>query len=167
MSCRGNGAGTGRGRTAEPGILTTIKMKHDADRLMELLKQAREVRGELDELISRMTGVNLEGRLQAAKILEKIRGDVAQFFGITVLDMTGRDRHEQVVWPRHVAMYMMRTMTHASLNEIGEVFGKRDHGTVLAAVKDVQNRCDTSAETLVSVRLIQEILKKKYGKEKE
>jgi chromosomal replication initiator protein len=54
--------------------------------------------------------------------------------------MTSKRRPANIAFPRQVAMYLSRCHTKASLNEIGDAFGGRDHGTVLHACKTVQNR---------------------------
>ena len=136
---------------------------NDADRLMELLEQARKIRFELDELITRITGVSIDGKLRVGKILEKIRNEVASLFKLSVIEITSEQRPKRLTWPRHVAMYMMVKLTDSTFVQIAEAMNKKCHGTVIHAVEDVQNRCDTSAETLTSIRLIQAHLKKKFG----
>ena len=59
-------------------------------------------------------------------------------------DMTSKRRPANIAFPRQVAMYLARELTKASLNEIGEAFGGRDHGTVLHACKLVKK---TNART--------------------
>src|SRR4029434_2755412 len=55
-------------------------------------------------------------------------------------DMTSKRRPASIAFPRQVAMYLARELTKASLNEIGDAFGGRDHGTVLHACKLVKKR---------------------------
>ena len=54
--------------------------------------------------------------------------------------MTSKRRPASIAFPRQVAMYLARELTKASLNEIGDAFGGRDHGTVLHACKLVKKR---------------------------
>jgi chromosomal replication initiator protein len=54
--------------------------------------------------------------------------------------MTSKRRPASIAFPRQVAMYLARELTKASLNEIGDAFGGRDHGTVLHACKLVKRR---------------------------
>ena len=68
--------------------------------------------------------------------------------------MTGKRRSAKIVFPRQVAMYLARCHTKASLHEIGETFGSRDHGTVLHACKTVSVRMkkdDLVRQTMVSL----------------
>jgi len=74
---------------------------------------------------------------------ETIQKRVAAYFDIRLADMTSKRRSANIAFPRQVAMYLCRLMTRSSLNEIGEVFGGRDHGTVIHACKLVEERAKT------------------------
>lgn len=72
--------------------------------------------------------------------IEQIQRRVAEHFDVRLADMTSKRRPANIAFPRQVAMYLARMLTKASLNEIGEAFGGRDHGTVLHACKLVKKR---------------------------
>ncbi len=72
--------------------------------------------------------------------IEQIQRRVAEHFDIRLADMTSKRRPANIAFPRQVAMYLARELTKASLNEIGDAFGGRDHGTVLHACKLVKRR---------------------------
>lgn len=72
--------------------------------------------------------------------IEQIQRRVAEHFDVRLADMTSKRRPANIAFPRQVAMYLARVLTKASLNEIGEAFGGRDHGTVLHACKLVKKR---------------------------
>jgi chromosomal replication initiator protein len=72
--------------------------------------------------------------------IEQLQRRVAEHFDVRVADMTSKRRPASIAFPRQVAMYLARELTKASLNEIGEAFGGRDHGTVLHACKLVKKR---------------------------
>ena len=72
--------------------------------------------------------------------IEQIQRRVAEHFDVRVADMTSKRRPASIAFPRQVAMYLARELTKASLNEIGDAFGGRDHGTVLHACKLVKKR---------------------------
>ncbi|MBC7980203.1 MAG: chromosomal replication initiator protein DnaA, partial [Armatimonadetes bacterium] len=69
--------------------------------------------------------------------IDGIQRAVAETFDVRLADMISRRRPASIAFPRQIAMYLSRTMTHNSLMEIGESFGGRDHGTVIHAVKKV------------------------------
>jgi chromosomal replication initiator protein len=72
--------------------------------------------------------------------IEQIQRRVAEHFDVRLADMTSKRRPANIAFPRQVAMYLARELTKASLNEIGEAFGGRDHGTVMHACKLVKKR---------------------------
>ena len=79
---------------------------------------------------------------EAKKIvtIDQIQKKVAEHFDVRLADMTSKRRPANIAFPRQVAMYLARRHTKASLNEIGDAFGGRDHGTVLHACKTVCER---------------------------
>jgi chromosomal replication initiator protein len=72
--------------------------------------------------------------------IDLIQRKVAEHFDIRVADMTSKRRPANIAFPRQIAMYLARELTKSSLAEIGEVFGGRDHGTVLHAHRLVEER---------------------------
>jgi len=69
--------------------------------------------------------------------IEHIQRKVSEFFGLKLTDMRARRRTKAVAFPRQIAMYFARQLTHASLTEVGRAFDK-DHTTVLHAVTKVE-----------------------------
>lgn len=71
--------------------------------------------------------------------VDKIQRLVANYFNLTVSDLKGKRRTQEISMPRHVAMALAREYTDASLPAIGEAFGGRDHATVLYACQKVRD----------------------------
>jgi chromosomal replication initiator protein len=69
--------------------------------------------------------------------VELIQKTVADYYKIKVADMYSKRRPSNIAMPRQVAMYLAKEMTQKSLPEIGELFGGRDHTTVLHAVRKI------------------------------
>jgi chromosomal replication initiator protein len=69
--------------------------------------------------------------------VENIQKTVADFFNIKVADMYSKRRPANIARPRQIAMYLAKELTQKSLPEIGELFGGRDHTTVLHAVRKI------------------------------
>lgn len=69
---------------------------------------------------------------------ELIMNTVSDYYGQTLEDMTGPTRKREITVPRQIAMYLTREMTGMSLPQIGNVFGGRDHTTVLHSCKTVE-----------------------------
>lgn len=92
--------------------------------------------GEVERLLR---GTLLEEAKKSLTI-EAIQKCVAEHYDIRVADMTSRRRPANLAFPRQVAMFLSRSLTAASLNEIGEAFGGKDHGTVLHAYRLIERR---------------------------
>jgi chromosomal replication initiator protein len=63
---------------------------------------------------------------------------VVEEFGVSLQDLKTKRRNKQVVMPRQIAMYLSRELTELSLPEIGELFGGKDHTTVLHSYKKLK-----------------------------
>lgn len=80
---------------------------------------------------------------------------VADVFGLSAEDLLGRSRSHDVSLPRQVAMYLMREEVNASLPQIGEALGGRDHTTVMYAcekVSDLIERDDRFRRQVLQIR---------------
>ena len=71
---------------------------------------------------------------------DEIMDLITEEFAISARDLTGKSRTQAVSFPRQVAMFMLREHTELSLEDIGRVFGNRDHTTVLYAVTKIRDR---------------------------
>ena len=71
--------------------------------------------------------------------IETIQKKVADHYQIRHSDMTSKRRPANIAIPRQIAMYLTRQLTKHSLQEIGDAYGGRDHGTVIHACKAVEN----------------------------
>jgi chromosomal replication initiator protein len=69
--------------------------------------------------------------------VEEVLGTVADYYRINIDDLKGRGRNKEVVLPRQMAMYFLREETSASLPQIGELLGGRDHTTVMYSVEKI------------------------------
>jgi chromosomal replication initiator protein len=94
---------------------------------------------ELSEIEDELQDILIEESKQALTA-ETIQKRVAAYYDVRLADMTSKRRSANIAFPRQVAMYLARSRTRASLNEIGEAFGGRDHGTVMHACKLVDHR---------------------------
>ena len=92
------------------------------------------------EVVERLLKDILQEEARNLITIEQIQRRVAEHFDVRLADMTSKRRPANIAFPRQVAMYLARELTKASLNEIGDAFGGRDHGTVLHACKLVKKR---------------------------
>ena len=91
--------------------------------------------------------------------VENIQKMVADFYKIKVADMYSKKRPASIARPRQIAMYLAKELTQKSLPEIGELFGGRDHTTVLHAVRKVGGERGKSTELNQQLHVLEQTLK--------
>ncbi len=132
------------GITVADGVLENIASHIDSN--------IRELEGSLTRLVAyaNLTSQPLTVKLcnealrdlfvsQARKEVtpQLIMQTVADYYSITVNDLIRQTRRREITVPRQIAMYLTREMTNLSLPQIGQVFGNRDHTTVLHGCNQV------------------------------
>ena len=108
---------------------------------------AREALKDLLSIQNRQVGV------------ENIQKTVADFYKIKVADMYSKKRPASIARPRQIAMYLAKEMTQKSLPEIGELFGGRDHTTVLHAVRKIGAERQKNTELNQQLHVLEQTLK--------
>ncbi len=68
---------------------------------------------------------------------------VADDYRVSIVDLLGKKRNSDIVLPRQVAMYLIRTLTDTSLPKIGQAFGGRDHTTVMHGTEKIADLIET------------------------
>lgn len=91
--------------------------------------------------------------------IENIQKTVADFYKIKVADMYSKKRPASIARPRQIAMYLAKELTQKSLPEIGELFGGRDHTTVLHAVKKISAERQKLTELNQELHVLEQTLK--------
>ncbi len=80
---------------------------------------------------------DLWGEEEKIITIEHIQRGVSDLFELRISALKAKTRTKAVAFPRQVAMYLSRQLTHASLAEVGRAFGGKDHTTVLHAVEKI------------------------------
>ena len=111
------------------------------------IQLAREALKDLLSIQNRQVGV------------ENIQKTVADFYKIKVADMYSKKRPASIARPRQIAMYLAKEMTQKSLPEIGELFGGRDHTTVLHAVRKIAGERQKNSELNQELHVLEQTLK--------
>ncbi len=91
--------------------------------------------------------------------VENIQKTVADYYKIKVADMYSKKRPASIARPRQIAMYLAKELTQKSLPEIGELFGGRDHTTVLHAVRKVNAERQQLTELNQQLHVLEQTLK--------
>jgi chromosomal replication initiator protein len=90
--------------------------------------------------------------------VERIQALVADYYNVTLDDMKGKRRDKHIVFPRQVAMYLVREETPSSLPAIGKAFGGRDHTTALHSIEKIANELKEDERLRYEVQSIREKL---------
>ena len=93
--------------------------------------------------------------------VEQIQKAVADYFNLNLSDMSSRRRPASIAFPRQIAMYLSRRLTKLSLVDIGDAFGKRDHGTVIHACKKVKSEIESDPEVSGAVEKLNASLERR------
>ena len=139
------------GRQIPGDILETIARRVQSN--------IRELEGALNRILafSDLSGTHLTPQLVEVALADLLpqRSDVqpqkiielvAREWQTTVEALLGRDRSQKIAQPRQVAMYLLRKETDASLPQIGEVLGGRDHTTVMYAIQKIASDIETKTD---------------------
>ncbi|TMD18104.1 MAG: chromosomal replication initiator protein DnaA [Chloroflexi bacterium] len=90
--------------------------------------------------------------------VDRIQMLVADFYNITLEDMKSKRRDKHIVFPRQVAMFLVREETPSSLPAIGKAFGGRDHTTALHSIEKIANELKEDERLRFEVQAIREHL---------
>ena len=91
--------------------------------------------------------------------VENIQKTVADYYKIKVADMYSKRRPANIALPRQIAMYLAKELPQKSLPEIGELFGGRDHTTVLYAVRKISEARAKQSDLNHSLHVLEQTLK--------
>ncbi len=83
---------------------------------------------------------------------------VQKQYSYSLVDLRSQKRNKQLSLARQIAMYLMKKLTNKSLQEIGKFLGRKDHTTVLYALKKVKGLQETNAVFKHQVQRLKEII---------
>lgn len=132
----------------------------------------RELEGVLNKLIAKASLTNSHITMEMAeraindvvtsgeKVLsiDLIQETIAKYFNITVEELKGVKRSNDVTFPRQIAMYLCRNVAQLPLTKIGAGFGKRDHTTVIHACNKIEKEIQKDMSTKRIVESVKNIL---------
>jgi len=120
-----------------------------------IVSNIRELQGAINKVISFSNLCDKEITMELAKealadminpnmrreiTVEYISETVADHFGITVKDLLSSKRNSNIVFPRHICMYLCRELTGNSLADIGSKLGNRHHSTILHSIELIEKK---------------------------
>ncbi|MCC8467338.1 MAG: chromosomal replication initiator protein DnaA [Rickettsia endosymbiont of Eriopis connexa] len=138
----------------------------------KIVSNVRELEGALNKVIAHsnftLKEITLENTQNILRDLlrsneriitvEDIQKKVASRYNIKLSDMSSSRRLREVARPRQIAMYLSKTLTPKSLADIGKKFGKKDHTTVMHAIKKVEELLENDIELREEINLLMKIL---------
>lgn len=89
---------------------------------------------------------------------EEITDAVCKYFNVKMADLRSKKRTKSISFPRQIAMYLLREKQSMSLQEVGSIFGGRDHSTVLNAVNKIADNKDSSKEIQLIISTLEKDL---------
>ena len=95
-------------------------------------------------------------RKQANISIEQVQKIVGDYFQLSFIDLKGKKKTKNIVFPRQIAMFIARDMTGYSLTEIGEAFGGRDHATVIYSCDKIENQLRTDPNLETTLQILQQ-----------
>ncbi len=90
--------------------------------------------------------------------IDRIQQVVCDYYQVSLEDMKGKRRDKHIVFPRQVAMYLVREETPSSLPAIGQAFGGRDHTTALHSIDKIQNELKEDERLRYDLQVLRERL---------
>ncbi|NRB10603.1 MAG: chromosomal replication initiator protein DnaA [Rickettsiaceae bacterium] len=138
----------------------------------KITSNVRELEGALNKVIAHSTLVGREVTLESTQdilrdllrsneriiTIDDIQRKVADRYNVKIADMSSARRCRSIARPRQLAMYLSKILTPKSLADIGLKFGKKDHTTVIHAVRKVEELMSNDAEFCEEVNLLMRIL---------
>jgi chromosomal replication initiator protein len=83
---------------------------------------------------------------EKAITIESIQKFVSEYYQLKLAELKSKNNSKSIALPRQIAMYMCKTLTHASLPEIGRSFGGKHHSTVIHSIKKVDELRKTDGD---------------------
>lgn len=138
----------------------------------KITSNIRELEGALNKVIAHSTLIGREITIENCQdilrdllrsnekyvTIDEVQKKVAEQYNIKISDMSSARRVRTIARPRQIAMYLSKTLTTKSLNEIGKKFGKKDHTTVMHACKQVEKLLNENKELREEINLLTRIL---------
>ena len=95
---------------------------------------------------------NIKEHEEKAVTIDHIQKFVCEYYQLKLADLKSRNNSKSIAMPRQVAMYLCKTLTHASLPEIGRSFGGKHHSTVIHSIRKVEalRKDDAQFNTLIN-----------------
>jgi chromosomal replication initiator protein len=107
--------------------------------LIRLIAYASLTGQELSLSLAQEVLKNIIDHEEKAVTIDAIQKFVAEYYNLKLVELKSRNNSKSVAMPRQIAMYLCKSLTHASLPEIGRSFGGKHHSTVIHSIRKVED----------------------------
>jgi len=114
--------------------------------LIRLIAYASLTGQELSLTLAQEVLKNILDHDQKAVTIETIQKFVSDYYQLKMFELKSKNNSKSIALPRQIAMYLCKTLTHASLPEIGRSFGGKHHSTVIHSIKKVEEMRKTDGD---------------------
>jgi len=114
--------------------------------LIRLIAYASLTGQELSLPLAQQVLKNVIDHVDRAVTIETIQKFVADYYKLKLVDLKSRNNSKSIAMPRQIAMYLCKSLTNASLPEIGRSFGGKHHSTVIHSIRKVEELRKNDAE---------------------
>jgi chromosomal replication initiator protein len=120
--------------------------------LIRLIAYASLTGRELSTDLAQEVLRNVKEHEEKAVTIDHIQKFVSDYYQLKLADLKARNNSKSIAMPRQIAMYLCKSLTHASLPEIGRSFGGKHHSTVIHSIKKVEamRKSDGQFNTLLN-----------------
>ncbi len=139
------------------GILMQAIAQYELEQRMPTVKSIAEIMRKLNkDPYEKEEETGFEKVPAKAATFEDILEAVSRYYSVSVNDMLGASRVREILMPRQIAMYLGKKYRHMSFVRLGEIFGNRDHTTVMNAVSKIDRAMHHDAQLLREMRAIEQ-----------
>lgn len=128
------------------GALTKLYAYCDVSNETPSLAMAEKILGEI---------INSDQKRQAVSS-EKVLKAVQKFYHVSIEDIVSHKRNQEVIKPRHVAMYLLKNVVNLSFPDIGRELGGKDHSTCMNGNKKIEAEIATKKQVRDEIELLKE-----------
>ena len=90
--------------------------------------------------------------------IQYIQEMVCKYYNVTIENLKSAHRSNDIAFPRQIGMYLCRILTNESFTKIGNLFGNRDHSTVMHAFKKIEKEIKENPNTKLIVESVKKLI---------
>jgi chromosomal replication initiator protein len=141
------------------GILMQAIALYELEQRMPTVKSIAEIMRKLNkDPHAEEEKVGFDMPTKRAPTFQDTLESVSRYYSVSVQDMLGASRVKEILLPRQIVMYLGKKYLRISFVRLGELFGNRDHTTVMNAVEKIEDKLQNDPQLLREVRALEQEL---------